>query len=260
MSLLVKNISVRLYPEADLFLKNISFSLPRGSILAVVGPNGSGKSTLARALAGLIYIDDGQVSLDGVNGAPRIGMVMQDPAAQAIADTVADDIAWGPERLGYRSQETASKVTQLTNAMNLVGKASANPTHISGGEQQRVASAALLACDIDVLILDEPCAMLDSSSREQLRDVIKAVSQNIPVIWITQVPDDLLISDYTMVLDAGHNVWFGATSQYLSDPAIAATWELELPFMSRIASVLRLEHIPVSSSDLIGMIAGSAGA
>lgn len=266
MRFVAEQLVVRHHPEQPPVVDGVSLHAHVGEIVGITGPNGSGKSTLARALAGLLPREHGSIHWEGsaAVAAPRVGLVLQDPAAQAVADTVADDVAWSSERSGAAPTETAALVNQSIASLDLVDVAARHPSELSGGQQQRAALAALLASDADVLVLDEPGAQLDASARAVFARAVRATSEQRPVLWITQRPEELAHCDRVLVLDAGHVVWEGTAAAYAADPALPGTWGLELPPAARIAHELGLTGeavgvVPLHLEQLLALVQGPGG-
>lgn len=253
MLLHAHELVVRHHPSHPPVLAGVSLGADAGELIAVIGTNGSGKSTFARALAGLIPVESGRVEGVAAHGRPpRIGLVLQDPAAQLVAATVADEIAIGAQSAGVDAAQVAVIVDERVTRFALDTVWHRDPQMLSGGQQQRVATAAIDACDIDVLVLDEPTALLDEPARERWRRDVRlhARAHERAVIWITQEPDEIALCDRVLVLDAGHAVWAGPVAHYVQDPEIAATWALDLPVAARTAHVLRAagawpSHVPI---------------
>ena len=240
MALQAESIVVRHHPTLAPVLDQVSLTVHPGELVAIVGANGSGKSTLARALVGLVPLESGRVH-DGSGARPRVGLVVQDPASQLVAVTVADEIAAGPEAAGVEAGAVAARVTGMLDRHQLTGLAAREPGRLSGGQQQRVAIAAVDACSVDVLVVDEPCALLDQPARERIRARLHASSRadGRGVVWITQEPDDVAWCDRVVVLDAGVLVWSGTVGAWMGDDSPASTWGLELPSAARIYRELR---------------------
>ena len=180
-------------------------------MLLVVGPSGSGKSTLARGIAGLLPSEfpgtwDGSVRVDGrelaVPDAPALpvttaigaGIVFQDPASQLVMDRVGDDVAFGLENLRWSLVAMRRRVPEAVAAVGLAGFEARRSTRLSGGEQQRVAIAGVLAPAPGLLVLDEPTANLDpegaavvarilGSLREQRAATIVLVEHRAALAW-----------------------------------------------------------------------------
>ena len=179
----VRGLQVR-YPEAHA-LKGVDLSITPGSFVLIGGPSGGGKSTLAHALMGLIPQTmpaevTGHVSIAGLDPrrhgvaqlATRVGLVFQNPASQLFNGTVEQEVAFGPRNLELLPEEIAARVEVALEATGCVHLRRRTVRHLSGGEQQRVALAAVLAMRPAILILDEPTANLD---REGVQLLVQAL-------------------------------------------------------------------------------------
>ncbi len=202
MSIDIKNICytyMRGTPFEKKALDDVSVSIDKGEIVAVIGHTGSGKSTLVQHLNGLLKPDAGQVAVDDVNLAGKdaaakkarqlVGMVFQYPEHQIFAETVYEDIAFGPRNRGFQPEEVDKQVRE---AMAFVGLdfesfAKRSPFQLSGGQMRRVAIAGVVAMNPDYLVLDEPSAGLDPRSRNAVFKEIIALHQSrgIAIVLVT---------------------------------------------------------------------------
>ncbi|MBN1138781.1 MAG: ATP-binding cassette domain-containing protein [Anaerolineae bacterium] len=176
----VEELSYR-YPQHTRSLELAALDVRAGEVVLLTGPSGCGKSTFARCLAGLIphlYRGDlgGRVVVDGLDtaGAPlwrlteRMGMVFQNPASQMLASTVEEEIVFGLETLGLPRSEIGARLEESLTGFGLHDLRDRSPLALSGGEQQRLALAAISARRPAALVLDEPLSMLDSMAMESL--------------------------------------------------------------------------------------------
>lgn len=202
MSIDIKNICytyMRGTPFEKKALDDVSVSIDKGEIVAVIGHTGSGKSTLVQHLNGLLKPDAGQVAVDDVNLAGKddaakkarqlVGMVFQYPEHQIFAETVYEDIAFGPRNRGFQPEEVDKQVRE---GMAFVGLdfetfAKRSPFQLSGGQMRRVAIAGVVAMNPDYLVLDEPSAGLDPRSRNAVFKEIMALHQSrgIAIVLVT---------------------------------------------------------------------------
>lgn len=202
MSIDIKNICytyMRGTPFEKKALDDVSVSIDKGEIVAVIGHTGSGKSTLVQHLNGLLKPDAGQVAVDDINLAGKdatakkarqlVGMVFQYPEHQIFAETVYEDIAFGPRNRGFQPEEVDKQVRE---AMAFVGLdfetfAKRSPFQLSGGQMRRVAIAGVVAMNPDYLVLDEPSAGLDPRSRNAVFKEIMALHQSrgIAIVLVT---------------------------------------------------------------------------
>lgn len=202
MSIDIKNICytyMRGTPFEKKALDDVSVSIDKGEIVAVIGHTGSGKSTLVQHLNGLLKPNAGQVAVDDINLAGKdaaakkarqlVGMVFQYPEHQIFAETVYEDIAFGPRNRGFQPEEVDKQVRE---AMAFVGLdfetfAKRSPFQLSGGQMRRVAIAGVVAMNPDYLVLDEPSAGLDPRSRNAVFKEIMALHQSrgIAIVLVT---------------------------------------------------------------------------
>jgi len=210
--------------EADLmvtrgkaFTLDISLSIPRGRTVALLGPNGAGKSTTVAALSGLIPLDEGRIRFDGrVLDEPRasafvppsernIGVVFQDYVLFPHM-TVAQNIAFGLHRRGIPRVTARERVTVWLDRFDLADLADRMPRDLSGGQAQRTALARALIADPDLLLLDEPLAALDATTRVKLRRMLIDDLAGFPGprLVITHDPiDAFLLADEIHIIENG---------------------------------------------------------
>lgn len=171
------------YPQNNHGLGSISLAIEQGEQVLIAGPSGCGKSTLARCLTGLIphlYRGtlEGQVWLDGLRTtdaplwqlAERAGLVFQNPASQILAQSVSEEIIFGLENLGLSRDTIGQRLETVLDRFDLQALRARSPQTLSGGEQQKLALAAITARQPPVLVLDEPLSMLDGAAAAELVD------------------------------------------------------------------------------------------
>ena len=184
------------YVRGRATLRGVSLGISRGELVAIVGENGSGKTTLARHLNALIPLQEGELSVTGIDaGDPSrvwelrraCGMVFQNPENQFVSSVVGEDVAFGPLNFGADEPEAREAASAALSAVGLAGFERRDTHALSGGQQQRVALAGVLACDADVIVLDEATSMVDPRGRDELvRAVARARDERgTTVIWIT---------------------------------------------------------------------------
>ncbi|MFR3450782.1 MAG: energy-coupling factor ABC transporter ATP-binding protein [Collinsella sp.] len=167
-------------------INGMSFNIAPGEIVALVGENGCGKSTLGRAICAAQLVDGGAVVVDGHDPSASelerlrvrelVGYVRQDPLDQIVSSLVFDEVAFGPRNLGTDEDEVARRVDEALELSLLHGFDQRVTTELSGGEQQRLALAGVLAMRPRYLVLDEPTSQLDPRSRELMRGLFTALS------------------------------------------------------------------------------------
>ncbi len=234
------------YPgAAEEAVRGVTLRVSRGEHVCILGGNGSGKSTLARLMNALLVPTGGQARTFDMNidGDPeraleirrRAAMVFQYPDDQMVTSIVADDVAFGPENLGVPSEEIARRVDAALEAVGMSDFAQADPADLSGGQRQRVAIAGALAMEPEVLILDEPAAMLDAHGRQAIQHVLRGLSERgITIIHITHFMDDALDANRVIVLERGAVALDGTPDEVFSQREAIRALGLELPFELRL--------------------------
>jgi len=186
--------------------------------VGVVGANGSGKSTVARLLNGLVVPTAGRVLVDGLDTRTsvrgvrrRVGFVFQDPDAQIVHPTVAEDVAYGLENQGVPPAERAARVAEVLERYGLAGHAD-HPAHLlSGGQKQLLAIAGVLVMRPARIVFDEPTTLLDLVNARRVARVIGELPQ--AVVVVTHDLDLLEGFDRVLVMDAGRVVEDGPAEE-----------------------------------------------
>ena len=236
-------------------LKDVSLEIKKGEFVAVIGHTGSGKSTLVQNLNGLLRPTKGTASLDGVDlsgktkearaARGRIGMVFQYPEHQLFAESVYEDIAFGPQNLGLNHDETDARVHE---AMKFVGLdfetyAGRSPFSLSGGQMRRVAIAGVVAMNPDYLILDEPSAGLDPGSRNAVfAEVMELYNKrNIGIIMVTHSMEDAAqFAKRMLVVYQGQIIIDGKPAEvFLKEKKRLLEVGMDVPEVYKLADLLR---------------------
>ncbi|MBR8840616.1 MAG: ABC transporter ATP-binding protein [Stigonema ocellatum SAG 48.90 = DSM 106950] len=193
-------------------IKSCSLEVPKGEFWMLLGTNGSGKSTLLRLLVGLLTPESGEIRV-----LHPVGFVFQNPDHQLVMPTVGADVAFGlvQERLPPAAVRT--RVEEALGAVNLLALQRRPIYALSGGQKQRVAIAGALARRCEVLLLDEPTALLDPDSQLELvvsvRRLVK--SQGITALWVTHRLDELNYCDGAFLMERGSLVDHGVDTRRL---------------------------------------------
>lgn len=249
-------------------LKNISVDVQKGSHVAVIGSTGSGKSTLARLICALDTPDAGSLCVTGLDTKQKqnrrklhgiVGYVMQRPERQLFAQTVAEDVAFGPTNLGLSSCNVISAVNAALELVGLSHKADASPFELSGGQQRLCALAGVIAMHPKVLVLDEPTSGLDPYYCSELRKIINAVLEDgCTVIELTHSMEDAAETDQIIVLHDGDLVFSGSPQQTFTHFSEAEFQELGLGIPHALAWAQRLSRAtginlgePLTLSELV---------
>lgn len=220
-------------PCGPLALDSVSFTVPAGSLTALIGHTGSGKSTTVELACALKVPNVGTVRVNGIDTADlsrrselrsQVGYVAQLPERQLFAQTVFDDVAFGPRNLALSDAEVSDRVNE---ALALVGLAAMpellgrSPFALSGGQQRAVAIAGVLAMCTPILVLDEPMAGLDPAGQRRMRKLIAQLKHDgRTILVVTHSMDDVAeLADHVVALEHGHLAAVGTPRQVFAQAA-----------------------------------------
>ena len=229
------------YPGDDAeSLKGVSLEIERGSFVAVLGHNGSGKSTLAKHLNAILLPTEGKVLIDGIDTADEnnllkirstVGMVFQNPDNQIVANVVEDDVAFAPENSGVEPAEIRERVDNALKAVDMYEFRLHAPHLLSGGQKQRVAIAGVIAMQPEVIVLDEPTAMLDPKGRREVIDTVTKLcrEKGITIVLITHHMSECIDADRLIVMSNGDVVADGTPQEVFSQVELMHSEGLAVP-------------------------------
>lgn len=245
-------------PSSPWALRNVSLTVRRGEFLGLAGHTGSGKSTLVQHLNGLIRPQEGSVyalGLDLVNKKDaaavkaKVGVVFQYPERQLFAETVAQDVAFGPHNLGLSQAEVARRVASSLArvGLDLATVGDKSPFELSGGQQRRVAFAGVLAMEPEVLVLDEPMAGLDPAARSDFLELIDRLHRDgLTVVMVSHSMDDLAnCCDRIVVMNKGAVFAEGTPAQVFAHADELKSIGLGVPAAQRMALALAKAGVPL---------------
>ena len=268
-------------PNSPWALRDVSLTVRRGEFLGLAGHTGSGKSTLVQHLNGLIRPQEGSVCALGLDlsskkGAAavkaKVGVVFQYPERQLFAETVAQDVAFGPRNLGLPQDEVVRRVaTSLARVgLDLAAIGDKSPFELSGGQQRRVAFAGVLAMEPEVLVLDEPMAGLDPTARRDFLELIDRLHrEGLTVVMVSHSMDDLAnCCDRIVVMNEGAVFAEGTPAQVFAHANELKDIGLGVPAAQRMALALAKAGVPLRfdglytveslADELAGMLLGCA--
>lgn len=268
-------------PNSPWALRDVTLTVRRGEFLGLAGHTGSGKSTLVQHLNGLIRPQEGSVCALGLDLSnkkdaaavkAKVGMVFQYPERQLFAETVAQDVAFGPRNLGLPQDEVARRVASSLArvGLDLAAIGDKSPFELSGGQQRRVAFAGVLAMEPEVLVLDEPMAGLDPAARRDFLGLIDRLHrEGLTVVMVSHSMDDLAnCCDRIVVMNEGAVFAEGTPSQVFAHANELKSIGLGVPAAQRMALALaqagvplrcdRLYTVELLADELAGLLPGCA--
>lgn len=202
------------YPDQDTYaIQNIHFLVNQGEFLGILGPDNAGKTTIAKLINGILAPSQGYVMIEGTEVQyddslytlrQKIGVVFSDPENQIVGTTVEEDAAFGLGNLCVPSYEIRKRVDTYLNRVGLLKYATLSPYDLSGGEQQKLCLAGVLAMEPKCLVLDDPVTFLDTRSQHDILVLVaKLNSSGMTVIYLTSDPEELVHATRVIVLKQG---------------------------------------------------------
>lgn len=282
MSIKLENVSFTYMqgtPAAHTALQNINLEIKRGEFVAIIGHTGSGKSTLVQMFNGLLYPDQGTVTLDDINlqnktneaklAAKKVGMVFQYPEQQLFSETVYEDVAFAPRNKGLANDEIDKAVRDALQFVNLDFEtfSGRNPLNLSGGQMRRIAIAGIIAMNPDYLILDEPSAGLDPKGRKELfKEIINLHNKKqISIILVTHSMEEAAAyAQRLLVLDKGKIVLDGEPQDlFINEREKLLALGLGEPTIYKLTNELKTHGLnleqPNNFADLVAKIKQAKG-
>ena len=202
--------------------QKFSLKIPRGRYMALMGPNGSGKSTLAKMIKGILVPSSGQILVAGEplkphEISPSIGYMFPNPENQIVSSIVEEDVAFGLANRRMDSPTLLHRVQESLRSVGMEAHRFHSPHMLSGGEQQKVILAGILAMGAEVLVLDEPASMLDSQARVEMRALFTQIQKRgqLTILHITHLLEEALIADELLYLEEGRIRFQGSPWDFL---------------------------------------------
>lgn len=264
-AILARDLGFSYGPDAQA-LDGVSLEVPVRATTAIVGQTGSGKSTLLRLLCGLEAADAGSLTVCGINAATKrgrrqirraVGYVMQHPERQLFAQTVAEDVAFGPRNQGLSAAEVERRVAHALDLVGLTDRRDASPFELSGGQQRLAAIAGVLAMEPELLVLDEPTAGLDPRGRARLRALMADLAAHgVTLLQVTHSMEDAAQADHVVVLDQSHVLATGTPAEVFcpaNEPQLTAVG-LGLPRPLAYACEHALDARPLTLEALVAAL------
>ena len=252
----LENVIYRYPGDEEDTLRGISLSLEKGSFTAILGHNGSGKSTLAKHMNGILLPTEGCVRVCGIDSRDEerlyelrrhVGMVFQNPDNQIVANVVEDDVAFAPENLGIEPTEIRRRVEEALRLVGMYELHTHAPHLLSGGQKQRVAIAGVIAMAPEIIVLDEPTAMLDPKGRREVLATVEKLcrEQGMTVLLITHHMDECIHADRLIVMTDGLIAADGQPAEVFARVEEMEREGLDVPETTRLLHDLRQRGLPL---------------
>ncbi len=241
-------------------LCGVTLGIDEGSFVAVLGQNGSGKSTLAKHMNAILIPDEGTVLVAGIDTSNeervievrrRVGMVFQNPDNQIVANVVEDDVAFAPENLGVEPAEIRRRVDDALRQVGMYEYREHAPHLLSGGQKQRIAIAGVIAMRPQIIVLDEPTAMLDPIGRREVLATVTRLcrEKGMTVVLITHHMDECIGADRVLIMEDGFLVADGTPGDLFSQPELMDKHGLDVPETVKLMAELNRQgwNLPLSA-------------
>ncbi len=246
---------------AKLAIDHLDLDIFDGECVAVLGHNGSGKSTFAKLCNGILVPDFGEITVYGIPTKEedrllelrqKVGMVFQNPDNQIVATVVEEDVAFGPENLGFPPEEIRARVDSALKAVRMYKYRGHEPHKLSGGQKQRVAIAGILAMKPECILFDESTAMLDPKGRRDIMRIIRKmhVEMKKTVVYITHYMEEAILADRVIVMEKGRVISDGTPVEVFSDIDRIRSVGLDVPQVAELAEALRDDGLPLPTGIL----------
>lgn len=243
----------------------VSLTIRRGEMVAILGHNGSGKSTLIKMTNGLLPPDSGTVKVCGMDTRDEermlsirqtVGLVFQNPDNQIVATVVEEDVAFALENLGVPPDEIRERVDEALRVVGMYEYREHAPHRLSGGQKQRVAIAGVLAMRPQVLVLDEPTAMLDPRGREEVMDTVSRLNreQGVTVLMVTHHMNEAAMCGRVVVMDRGEVKLDGSPEDVFLRYDELRGYGLTVPQTVEFARNLGLDAAPLTVDECADVI------
>lgn len=250
-------------------LNGLNFSVNDGEIIAIVGKNGSGKSTIGKLISGITKLKDGKIIIDDLDISKcknpslireKVGIVFQNPENQIIFNSIYDELSFSLKNL--KKLEIDNRINTALEQVGMSDFKNYDLYSLSLGQKQRIMIAEVLAKKTKYIILDEPTTMIDSQGKEKIYEIIKSLKkQGYTIICITNLADEILLADRTLVLDNGKIVYEIGKKDLVNKSYMLNEFGIKEPTLLKILSELnengiKLELDEFSVSEFVNTLKG----
>lgn len=242
-------------------IRDFTFNVKKGEFVAVLGHNGSGKSTVAKLSNSILIPNEGKGLVKGMDTADEdlsyeirktVGVVFQNPDNQIVASIVEEDVAFGPENLGFPREEIRKRVDDSLKAVGMYEYRHHEPHKLSGGQKQRVAIAGIIAMRPECIFLDEPTAMLDPKGRKEVMDTVIKLNKEygMSVVFITHFMEEAVLADRVAVIDNSRLLLEGTPKEVFKQEDLLRSVGLDIPQITNLAREMKKSGVRIDDSVL----------
>lgn len=251
----VENVCFKYKSNKTNILEGLNFSVNYGEIIAIVGQNGSGKSTIGRLISGILKFKYGNIKIDDIDISKnynsikdKIGIVFQNPENQIIFNNIYDELSFSLK--GLEKSEINNRIDYALKQVGMYEFKDHDLYTLSLGQKQRIMIAEILAKKPKYIILDEPTTMIDSQGKEEIYKIIRELKkQNYTIICITNLADEILLADKTLILDNGKIVHEIAKHDLIDKAYLLDEFNIRQPTLLRILTELKENGIKLDIKD-----------
>ncbi len=259
------NHSYEFEGSKKLSLNGVSLSVEQGEFVAILGHNGCGKSTLVKHLNALIPLQQGELTVAGLDAKSRAnvykvrrecGMVFQNPDNQFVSSVIKEDIAFGLENFDTPEEEIPKRIAEALRTVGM--ERYENPHMLSGGQKQRIAIAGVLAVEPDIIVFDEATSMLDPEGRREVLNTMKRLheEEHKTIIMISHYVEEALFADRVCLIHNGIIIAVGTPRQILTDEGQLFLAGLLPPIAVRVyidlkSAGVQLQNFPLTNEELV---------
>jgi len=245
-------------------LNGVDFSVKKGELAVILGHNGCGKSTLMKHLNGLLELQEGKLTVNGIDASDPdevwklrrcVGIVFQNPDNQFVSSVVEEDVAFGLENYEVPRAEIKARVSAALKAVGMEGFEKRSPHMLSGGQKQRVALAGVLALDPEILIFDEATSMLDPQGRAEVLNMVKKLHEaGKTIVMVTHYVEEAVFADTVWFMHDGEMLAHGTPREMLTDLKLLAATGLDAPMSVRLyydllSEGIKLDYCPLTKEE-----------
>ncbi len=264
MSYLQVNDVTYMYENGFCAVENLSLSVDKGEVIALVGQNGAGKTTTAKMINGLLKPTSGSIILNNkdIKGlttaqvAPMVGYVFQNPDDQIFHDNVYEEIAFGPKCLKQDQKTSKQNVKKAIELCGLTDAINLHPYELPYSSRKFVTIASIIAMDTDVIILDEPTAGQDADAIKRLVEIISALKAVGKTIIVITHDMDFVIANFerTVVMTNKQKVYDGEPKTMFADEDLLVKSNLEVPAIMQLAKKIGVKEVVTNEVELLNII------